>query len=53
MEIKVFLSHDLLQANKSVFCARVDDLTRFSYEGAYSFLKSVYGSGCIIMFVCV
>ena len=53
MELKVFLSHECMQSNKPAFCARVCDTLQFSYEGAYSFLKSVYGEGSIIVFICV
>lgn len=53
MEIKVFYSLDCMQSGKSVFCQRVHDMEKFSYESAVCFLKSVYGKDCIIEFIVV
>lgn len=53
MEIKVFLSLENMNSNKAVYCSRVLCPDAFSFEGALSTFRSIYGFSCIVTFVCV
>lgn len=53
MEIKIFRNHQAFRDNKPLYCARIECVDLFDFSDSLNVFRSIYGTGVIIVFVCV